>query len=228
MKRPLDFNATKTMTNLNKIIAIREFCASCTIPVIAESDDKVGNEGTGSILKANNRIFFITASHVANLILKYPNNLGIPTGKRKSEILTFKDCEVIQPENTKDQKCYDVGVIELTKNHLLCNALSENFNYISFSNIGPFYSEHDKYYLAGYPAVRSAQLSNMLLVSSIFMFETSTYKKEVGRNIKINTESDIFLEYSKTIINENGTEVRAPKLQGISGGTIWRIDETQF
>jgi len=87
------------MANLYKIIAIREFCTSCTIPVTAEFDDKVGNEGTGSIFKANNRIFFITASHVANLILKHPNNLGIPTGKRKSEILAFKDCKVIQPDD---------------------------------------------------------------------------------------------------------------------------------
>lgn len=216
------------MTDLNQLIAIREFCASCTIPVIAELNDKIGNEGTGAIFKVDNRLFFITASHVADLILKYPNNIGIPTGKTKSEILTFKDCVITRPRTAQDQKRYDIGLIELTKNCLLCDALSKNFNCLSISNIGPFYSRNDKYFLTGYPAVRSRLLPNMLMLSSIFMFETSTYKNKLDQNIETNPESDIFLEYSKTIITENGTEVNAPELQGISGGTIWEVDESQF
>lgn len=92
------------MHNLDEIIAIREFCASCTIPVIAELDNRVGTEGTGSIFVVDGRTFFITASHVAKLILENPNDIGIPTGKNKSEILTFKDCNVVKPENYGDQK----------------------------------------------------------------------------------------------------------------------------
>lgn len=210
------------------MIAIREFCASCTIPLIAEYNNKIGIEGTGSIFKVDNRLLFVTASHVTDLILEYPDNLGIPSGKIKSDILTFKDCEITRPKKGQDKERYDVALIDLTENHFLCTELTANYSCLSISNIGPFYSRNDSYLLTGYPAVKSHQLSNMFLLGSIFMFETSTYKNELDKNIKNNHDVDIFLEYSKTIINEKGEEVEAPELHGISGGTIWEIDYSQF
>ena len=62
----------------------------------------------------------------------------------------------------------------------------------------------------------------------LFIFETTTYNEKPDKNIKFNPISNIFLEYSKKIINEEGLEVDAPPLDGIRGGTIWEVDESQF
>lgn len=134
---------------------------------------------------------------------------------------------LLNQKTTGIKKKYDIAVVELTNNSELCSLLSNNYNSISHLNIGSFYSKQDKYYLTGFPAVCSTQHPNMHLKSSLFMFETTSYKKEIENNIKVNIESDIFLEYSRTIINEKGTSVSAPELQGISGGTIWRLEDNQ-
>ena len=204
-------------------MAIREFCQSCTIPIIAENEEIAGVDGTGVLFEINNSIYFITAYHVAKNIYNYPNKYGIPVGKNKSDVFTFKDCEIIYPEDESERKLYDAALIPLSTNPRLCDVLLENYVCLNIENIGEYHNTPDNYLLAGYPSKLSKALPNYNVQGKFFMLVTPPFVGHVDERFNVNPSCDILLDYGKLIIDESGKTVEAPELEGISGGSIWSI-----
>jgi len=206
-----------------KWIAIREFCQACTIPIIAENEKEAGVEGTGILFEINDNAYLITAYHVAKRINEHPDNLGIPTGKTKSEVYTFMDCEIIFPKQEQDRTRYDAALVCLSRNPRLCDTLRENYSYLTLDNIGSYHNIPTNYLLAGYPSKLSKNLSNFDIFGKFFMLITPPFTGQLNKNVNNDPSYDIFLSYGKSIVDELGNTVEAPELDGISGGSIWSI-----
>lgn len=203
-------------------LAIKEFCQSCTLPVIAVGKKRSVIDGTGVLFEINNRKYFITAQHVAEFIYNHPDNYGIPVAKKRSGILSFKDCEIFGPKESRDKKDYDVAIIELTRNHILCESLVKEYQFLTVDNLGIYRRWHHNYLLAGFPAELSENITASNVLGRFFLLSTSPYTGEINDDVS-DRESSVYLDYGKAIINDNGDEIDAPKLEGISGGSIWSI-----
>lgn len=207
-----------------KWLAIREFCQSCTVPIIGENSEKAVIDGTGVLFKINNRSYLITACHVAKNILQYSDSYGMPVAKSKSGVFSFKYCEAILPKRQQEQKLYDAALIELTKNELLTKHLSENYQFLTIDNIGKYNNNCSDFLLAGYPKILSPNIGNFKILGKFFMLITPHYVGTIDSFIETDADSDIFLDYGKSVLDNSGNIVDAPALEGISGGTIWAIN----
>lgn len=118
--------------------SVKEFCRSCTLPVVAESTVAVGLEGTGVLFEINERYYFLTAAHVIEMIEKAPESVGVPGNRLGTKIYNFGDCETILPEKAV-REANDVGMVHISNNKPLCSSLSENYQFLDLSNIGKFY-----------------------------------------------------------------------------------------
>lgn len=210
------------MDNL-KWLAVREFCQSCTIPVIGENETRSEIIGSALLFEINNRKYLITAYHVAKHIMDFPNNCGIPVAKQKAECLTFINCEVHFPKASFEQKLHDVAVIELTNNTILCDKLIRSYQFISLEFVGRYHDSPANYLLAGYPIAKSNNITNRNILGDMFLLITPNYEGSINLEDVPEPEHSVFLDYGKTIIDDNGNEVAAPELEGISGGTIWNL-----
>lgn len=205
-------------------LAIRAFCQACTIPVIAENEKSAAVVGTGVLFEINNRKYFITACHVAENILNPSIKCGIPNAKQHAGVFSFDGCEAYLPKDEHEKTLYDVGLIELSSNEMLCKQLAENYQFLSLENVGRYHNTPANYLLAGYPSKMSVNISDYNIYGRFFLLCTPPYCGEIDTDKIPDPENNVFLDYGKTIIDEKGNEIAAPELEGISGGTIWNLD----
>jgi hypothetical protein len=67
--------------------AIKAFLLASTVPLVYESDELAGIQGTGCLFDFFGTLYFVTAGHVLENV--DPHKLGVPFRQRGSEIFTL-------------------------------------------------------------------------------------------------------------------------------------------
>ncbi len=82
----------------NKLCVIRSFYYKRTMPFVAEKGEERQIHGTGTFFEINNRLYIITAAHVAQSIPQYGDYSGVPSRESNADILTLANSVVYLPK----------------------------------------------------------------------------------------------------------------------------------
>jgi hypothetical protein len=201
-------------------LTIRTFCESCTIPIIAENNTQSGVHGTGTLFEMNNRLYVITAGHVVESIMKYPNNYGIPIAKLKSDVYTFNKCDCISPSSGRDIELYDIAMMHIQDDQM-CRLLKSNYSFLTKHNLSKVHNVSSDYLIVGFPAGMSTCIPGKQLYGNSLMLVTKLRAGKVSDIGDPNPHFDLFFHYPEFLVSDKGVQVPAPDLRGISGSSIW-------
>jgi hypothetical protein len=222
------------ITQKARELAISKFIEKSTIPIIAYRDDSktgertAGIHGTGTLFKFKGKYFLITAAHVSEQIDKQnEKNIGIPIDKSKPDLFTLQNCMLYTPSEEEIREKCDFGIIGLTNE--LGESLEKNYNFLNEKNITFNIYEKMPIIITGYvnKHTKFDKEKNILYTSTPFKL-MSRRKIPQKKYNEYDSRIHILAEYGGTLFLGGDINKRIPaeqKLQGISGSSMWTIEE---
>jgi hypothetical protein len=216
-----------------RLHAIYEFLQRCTVPILAVFGENRWITGTGTLFEFGARHFLITAKHVLEDFdpktdaRGYPRltweQVGLPLNRRaggERNVWTIPKAVIHLP----DDNIYDVAIVEIDAPGLVEN-LKKEWHFLSAPNVRIVSHGSDRFIVAGYPDKTTVK-DGESLVSTFFCNLTSRYVGSLdGVNWKtpFDPSVDFLLANSDTFVSPAGLSGPMPKVQGISGSSVWQI-----
>lgn len=190
--------------------------------------DRTGNvqvTGTGTLVTLNSVYFLITAAHVVRESEISEQYILAP-----STLLPLKQCSTT--EGDRGDKL-DFAIFELDYEQILATKAWRSF-YDLRRDKGPFgIPRHEEFALTGYPATKNKisatanrkhylppPLPLTLLLQHVgeddAIFDGITYNHD---------HHHAFYFHRRKFLSESGRRVRAPELNGLSGGGVWHLED---
>lgn len=196
--------------------AIKAFLVRSTVPLIYESGEATGVQGTGCLFDLKGTLFFVTAGHVLQGV--DPNKLGVPIRASNGEIFTLGTGIVGWSRNDE----YDVAAYRIDDAET-SQSLRRSYTVLSTSNLEKPVPEDDHYIVAGYPTETITRIGRTLTPRDLTQIHTCLYNGEV---LGERTLYDLFLKLDGTAQSLWGHSVTVPSIKGISGGPVWQVRES--
>ena len=204
-----------TATGLPKLelAALKAFFLRTTIPLVYESGDTVGVQGTGCLFETEAGLYFVTAGHALEGV--DPSKLGIPLRQVDSEVFTGGEGVMAWSKNDDiDVGVYRVDGVELARQ------LRDAYVILTPANFGEPVLQENNYVVAGYPCATVSLVGRTLKPKDLTQLHTKPYDGEVIGN---RTPADLFLKLDRTAHSLWGSDITVPDLRGISGGPVWQV-----
>lgn len=193
--------------------ALKAYFLSTTIPLLYESGDTIGVQGTGCLFEAETGLYFVTAGHVLEGV--DPSKLGIPLRQVNSEVFTLGEGVVAWSKNDDiDVGVYRIDDVELARQLRLAYVI------LTPANSGDPIPQHNRYVIAGYPSSTVSLIGRTLKPKDLTQLHTGPYDGDV---IGDRTPADLFLRLDRAAHGLWGTDITTPDLRGISGGPVWQV-----
>jgi hypothetical protein len=196
-----------------EFVALKAFFLRTTIPLVYESGDTVGVQGTGCLYETETGLYFVTAGHVLEGV--DPSKLGIPLRQVNSEVFTLGQGVVAWSKSDG----IDVGVYRIDDVEL-ARQLREGYVILTPANSGEPLPYQDHYVVAGYPRATVPLVGRTLSPKDLTQLHTGPYDGDVIGN---RTSADLFLKLDQTAQSLWGQDITVPVLGGISGGPVWQV-----
>jgi hypothetical protein len=198
--------------------SIIPFVERSVIPIVTTPiyEQRAGTSGTGSIFNFNGRHFLISASHVFDEFDKYPEFVGIPTGRRGEPIYNFGQCDFFRINNDTDRNKYDTIIIEIPQE--LAGKIAGAYSILNIDNIAYNFKNRFDLVVVGYPFINSIDIIEENGVYADPFRLTTFLKESSGKEDAIfDPKVHMLLDYE-----EVSKEQAAPQeLRGLSGSPIW-------
>lgn len=196
--------------------AIKAFLVRSTVPLIYESEDVAGIQGSGCLFDLAGILYFVTAGHVLQGV--DPHKLGVPVRQENSEVFTLGVGLVGWSRNDEfDVSAYRIDDEETTRK------LRASYSILGVTNTEPPSPTDDHFIIAGYPAETVSRAGMTLTPKDLTQIHTSVYDGEV---IGTRTPYDLFFKLDRKAQSLWGHPVPVPDIQGISGGPVWQVRES--
>lgn len=193
--------------------AIREFLLQSTVPLIYESTEIVGIQGSGCFFDLDGHLFFVTAGHVLKGV--DPTAFGVPLRPRGGEVFTFGVGEV----GWSRDDAYDVAAYRIDDARA-CKSIRGSYVILGESNLSPLDADLERYVVVGYPASTVTCKGDTLTTPDLTQIHTSRYLGDVDGE---RGPQDFFLKLAREGLGLWGQEKPVPWLPGISGGPVWQV-----
>jgi hypothetical protein len=183
--------------------------------------EKANPIGTGTFLDLCDRTFLITASHVLeNVDL---SNLAVPKAHSgKQAIHTLGEIDVHRPGNSVAE-LVDIAIVEIKERSVL-DIVHSGWVAITLDDVLDTNSA-GHFILCGFPSAQiqaeGADFRGQLF--SAISKPIPEIPESAGR--PVHPDIDIFFEYKNSLLGLRGDEIAAPRLQGVSGASIWKIHQ---
>jgi hypothetical protein len=207
---------TSTGIPAREFNAVKQFLIRSTVPLVYESSDVAGIQGTGCLFEQSGNLYFVTAGHVLEGL--NPDTLGIPLRQIDSEIFTLGEGLMGWSKNDK----FDVGAYRIDDKSFAMQ-LRQSYTVLSNSNVGPTAIE-GRYIIPGYPRATIKRVGNTLQPADLTQVHTGAYDGEVIDN---RASHDLFFKWGKEAESLWGHKAETPSLKGISGAPVWLLTENQ-
>lgn len=209
------------MTDIKNVVADGQQVASGhyadehTVALLLK-DGEALDIGSGVLLSLNNRVFIATAAH--NIKKLNSENIYVVANKTP----TFKKLKIIR---TGTHSVLDVGYLEIDPNEL------ENIDkrLLSYSELELNYNPKDSDWLClgGFPCEYAKIIhrtsDNILIEGGAFTLWFEPVKISDWSLPEWKVNSHVILEYEEYGRNlQTGVRQKNPKLEGYSGGGVWR------
>ena len=121
--------------------------------------------------------------------------------------------------NGDDYDPFDAAIIRLSQPELI-DALQTNWSFVSPNNLGPIPPEGRQGFLvAGYP--REVSRREGFELSAKFMTFATNSLGSLPDGLELRPGLDILLTHEEIGAGFDGEPIRLPKLNGVSGGSVW-------
>ncbi|TKJ78783.1 hypothetical protein [Pseudomonas sp. CFBP13509] len=202
---------------------VRRFVLSVTIPILHEIGHSAAVVATGTLFKIANRSFIITVRHlfdqVSDLTL-----LAYPENPLKGALRTFGDMKLYKPDDDK----IDVAVIELHSQETIAR-LEARWQFLTLQNVASPSAnpENGAVFVAGYPVALTGE--NNGWTHGSFLTAYTQRRPDVPTDLKepYIEGLDLFFDYGREAQALDGQSVFTPDLEGVSGGSVWELVESQ-
>jgi hypothetical protein len=204
---------TATGFNERDFRAIKAFLVRSTVPLIYESGDTAGVQGSGCLFDFGGCLYFVTAGHVLERV--DPDKLGVPLRTHGNEVFTLGPGVV----GWSRTEAFDVAAYRIDDLPTAA-ALRDSYAVLGSANVAPREAESHRYIVVGYPSETVVKDGKELTPSDLTQIYTVRYDGEV---IGLRGAHDVFLELDRQSKNLWGNAASVPKLPGISGGPVWQV-----
>jgi hypothetical protein len=216
-----------TQRQKEELRAFTSFARTCTLPLIEESETETAMLGTGTLFAVNGNHYLITAAHVIEGLVEAQqlDRIGIPLGRTNSAVSNLGRHFIAYVQwKDGDSGPFDAAIIRFDQPELVA-ALRKNWKFISPKNLGPIPERKQGFLVAGYPRQVSSRI-DFALSGKFIAFATNVLPSPPEER-EYRPGLDIFLKHDETGTALDGTLTELPRLQGMSGGSVWvaRHDE---
>jgi hypothetical protein len=177
--------------------------------------------GCGCLLRVGSRTFFITAAHVFDWLVSTDfEHIGVPVGPCEATITTLGSGVIHRFKETSTADV-DVAIFPLSDKlvaKLKWDCLTVR-NFIALQSV----SAMNEFVIFGYPNSLVRRAADDLVLAPPAFVRTTRYFGPTPEHGKRHDDVDLLLGYGDQAIDENGNEVEAPSLPGISGSPIWAV-----
>lgn len=212
--------------------AIKSFVDRCSVPIVCDYTSqktgtrKAGTIGTGTLFSFSQKYFLVTAGHVIADIDSIKDFVGIPIGNLNADILTFDGCRFSYPSDKEVRKKFDVGIVELSDEHV--SQLKKSFHFLSGQNID-LKLRSPNLLVSGFPFTYSKFDSAVeMVVGKPFRLMSRPKEPEAKDFEFYDPKIHVLVEYSDVLYadgEESGKAKSESDLGGISGCAIWNYTD---
>ena len=200
-------------------IAIRDYILKRTIPILYNAPDRgVLPNGTGTLIRIEERIFLITARHVFDEDLDFAE-FSYPVHPNNGGISTFGCYVLVRPTD----ELIDIAIAELTDEQTKKN-LSENWQFCALSDVCTP-PPGGRFIVAGYPSSTIA-ITDARLIATAVMVKTERTSNLGDLALPAHPEFELFLKFGRKAASLSGSEIDTPRMRGVSGASIWAVVES--
>lgn len=196
--------------------AVKAFLVRSTVPLIYETAETAGVQGSGCLFDLEGTLFFVTAGHVLEGV--DPHKLGIPIRQSYSGVFTLGTGVVGWSRNDE----YDIAAYRID-DVATSEALRSSYAVLRNSNVDCPSAEEDHYIIAGYPAETVTLTGKTLTPRDLTQIHTGKYDGEI---LGTRTPYDHFFKLSRSAQSLWGQAAEVPNIKGISGGPVWQLRES--
>lgn len=213
------------MKNANERAAIDDFIRQVTVPILLDVGPTPALQGTGTLLNVHGRVFLVTARHVLDNI--DPLIFAFPANAQRGSIHTLGIRQILKPRDFR----IDVAAIELQDPEVL-ELVRSNWRTLTLANVAsPSQTTADQAVLvAGFPAALTKPKDGWLsgaLVSTytqrIPLVPEEMRDSYVNGDYPHNPDFDLYYDHNIEGTDLDGKLVATPKLEGVSGASIWEF-----
>lgn len=194
--------------------AIKQFLIRSTVPLVHQSGEVAGIQGTGCLFEQSGYLYFVTAGHVIRDL--DPDTLGIPLRQVDSEVFTIGNGLMGWSKNDE----FDVGAYRID-NEYFAAQLRLSYIVLGSANVGQMVPGA-RYVVPGYPSATIKRVANTLQPNDLTQVHTTTYDGDV---VGERADYDLFFKWDREAVNLWGLKSATPALNGISGAPVWLIRE---
>ncbi|WP_297901818.1 hypothetical protein [Metallibacterium sp.] len=200
-------------------IAIRDYILKRTIPILYNVPDRgVLPNGTGTLLRVEDRIFVITACHVFDEGRNFAE-FSYPIHPSNGGISTFGSYALMRPTDG----LIDIAIAELTDAQTK-KSLSANWQFCTLSDVCTPPPE-GSFIIAGYPESMIA-VTDTRLISNAVMVKTERSSAPTNLELPARAEFELFLKFGRKATSQSGSEIYTPRMKGVSGASVWVVVES--
>jgi hypothetical protein len=202
-------------------LAVEQFLLNVTLPVLYDWGDKgIDQIATGTLFCVRDRYFWITSRHLfdGTADITYdPAKISFPVTPRGPTVYTLGKSTLIQPSLAS----IDVAILEILE-HEAIDRLGAGWRFLSPGNV-EIPSYEGRFILCGYPSVALRKRGELLggTLAAIYTDRMRVVPEDALPSA--DPRIDMFFHLDGDATSFDGKPVEVPKLQGMSGASIWRL-----
>lgn len=180
-------------------------------------------EGSGVLLQIGSSRFLVTAAHVLDRILREDGWIGLPSGYFQ---IPLNGKLTTPPDGNRKKDHVDVGFIPLDEP--LASAMSDTYAFLPVHCLEVLDDgiEGTPYIINGCPS-KKVEKTDRTFRSQLYEFRTTGLSHDAYPALDLFPERHIAMEFDrKRMKNGLGQLVQSPKLNGVSGGPVWKMIST--
>ena len=200
-------------------IAVRDYILKRTVPILYnDPKGRVSPNGTGTLLRIEDRLFLITACHVFDERRDFVE-FAYPTHPINGGVSTFGSFNLMRPTD----ELIDIAIAELTDERTK-EILSANWQVCTLSDVCAPPST-GSFIVVGHPASMIEATRDGLNSRAVFV-KTTRIEAHSALEYKARPEFELFLAFGKMATSESGAQIDTPRMNGVSGASVWVVVES--
>ena len=201
--------------------ALESHLKDVVIPILEDNPDRDINQiGTSTLIEHRGMLILLSAMHVFNDVQAV--QITVPSDCRGARIVPLWPFEIFVGNDGDD-------LIALLLNDTVAQELRANWRVVRSQDCRDPRGDH-AYAVSGYPSALVKKFGPKMGGTLVTTYTDLIPAAPKGAASPVD-ERDIFFEYAKDSTKRDGSKMKSPRLNGVSGAGIWEIknlDELSF
>jgi hypothetical protein len=196
--------------------AVQEYLKNVVVPVLYDDPAQgLDQKGTCTLIGVDQDIYLLSAQHVFKDL--HAQRLKIPANVHGPDLIELWPFEIIESGNSDDD------IILLKLNALASDMARSGWQIVDRDQCRPP-NQDALFVIGGYPSALLKQSGELLGGTLVISYVERIGGVPHGAKEPVSQDIDLFFEYKAEGTNMLGLVVQTPRLNGVSGGAIWELD----